>query len=101
VVTVAPADSPDKGEALQALLARTRNRRALFVGDDRTDEDAFRAPGVAVGVRVGRTRRTAAHAYLPDQASIDELLRRLVRARRRAQGLEGDTQGLERMLAVR
>ncbi|HYD42112.1 MAG TPA: trehalose-phosphatase [Anaeromyxobacter sp.] len=101
VVTAAPAASPNKGEAVQALLARTGRAAAVFVGDDRTDEDAFRAPGVALGVRVGRTARTGAHAYLPDQAGIDELLRRLIRARRKAQGLAGDLEGLERVLAVR
>lgn len=101
VVTVAPADAPDKGEALAELVGRAHCARAMFVGDDRTDEDAFRAEPVALAVRVGRTGRTAAHAYLPDQPAIDELLRRLVRARRRAQGLEGDTQGLERLLAIR
>lgn len=101
VVTVAPAEAPDKGKALEALLTRTGRARAVFVGDDRTDEDAFRAQRVTLAVRVGRTGRTAAQAYLPDQAAIDELLRRLVRARRQAQGLEGDTQGLERLLAIR
>ena len=101
VVTAAPAEAPDKGRALEALLARTGRTMAVFVGDDRTDEDAFRAPSVALGVRVGRTARTAARAYLPDQAGIDELLRRLIRARRRAQGLAGDLEGLERLLAVR
>ncbi len=101
VVTAAPAESPNKGKALEALLARTGRTAAVFVGDDRTDEDAFQAQGVALAVRVGRTVRTAAHAYLPDQAGIDELLRLLVRARRKAQGLEGDLEGLERLLAVR
>ncbi len=101
VVTLAPAEAPNKGQALQALLSRLGKARALFVGDDRTDEDAFRAAGVAVAVRVGRSGRSAAHAYLPEQAAIDELLRRLIRARRRVHGLEGDTEGLERLLAIR
>lgn len=101
VVTIAPAAAPDKGAALEELLTRTGHARAVFVGDDRTDEDTFRAPRVALAVRVGRTTRTAAHAYLPSQDGIDELLRRLAGARRRAHGLGGDTLGLERLLAIR
>ncbi len=101
VVTVAPAGAPDKGQALEAVLDRTGRSRAVFVGDDRTDEDAFRSPGVVLAIRVGRTSRTSASAYVPRQADVDALLRRLADARRRAQGLRSDTLALERLLALR
>lgn len=45
----------DKGVAVRELLARERPRTlAVYVGDDRTDEDAFAAlPPDGIGVRVG------------------------------------------------
>jgi trehalose 6-phosphate phosphatase len=101
VVTVAPAEALHKGQALETVRVRTGCSRAIYVGDDRTDEDAFRSPGVALAIRIGRTSRTSASAYLPAQADIDELLRRLASARRRARGLRGDTVALERLLALR
>src|SRR5207302_9443987 len=44
----------DKGRALCRLLERSKRNRALFVGDDITDEDAFKLPRVKVmSIRVG------------------------------------------------
>lgn len=45
----------DKGDAVRDLLARERpGTLAVYVGDDRTDEDAFAAlPPDGIGVRVG------------------------------------------------
>jgi trehalose 6-phosphate phosphatase len=98
VVNVVPAGTHDKGAAVMQLLARTDRRRALYVGDDVTDEDAFRCRGVGLGVRVGRTHRSAAGYYLAAQADVDELLRTLVRSRRRQDGLDDDVRGLERSI---
>lgn len=81
VVHVLPPDTRDKGEALEEILHRERLETALYVGDDHTDEDAFRCPSVAVSVRIGRSSRSAAGYYLPDQDGLDALLRALIRAR--------------------
>jgi hypothetical protein len=48
-------------------------------------------------VRVGRSHASAAPWYVPAQRDVDDLLRALVRARRRADGLPEDTAALERI----
>ncbi len=96
VVHVAPADAPDKGTAIGELLRRVGPRPVLYVGDDRTDEQVFRSPSVEVGVRVGRTARSAAPWYLPAQAAIDDLLRALLSARTRRDGRGDRWEGLAR-----
>ncbi len=98
VVNVVPAGAHHKGVAVSQLLPRAGCRRALFVGDDITDEDAFRCESVAVGVRVGRTHPSAASWYLPSQGDVDALLRALIRARRRQDGLEDDDPHVERLI---
>jgi trehalose 6-phosphate phosphatase len=98
VVNVVPRDLHDKGMALARLASRLGRDRALYVGDDTTDEDAFRCEATAVGVRVGRSPASAARYSVPSQDEVDELLRALVRARRRLDGLDDRIDGLERML---
>ncbi|HEX9052885.1 MAG TPA: trehalose-phosphatase [Anaeromyxobacter sp.] len=90
VVNVVPARAPDKGAAVAEILRRIGARRALYVGDDVTDEDAFSAEGVAVSVRVGRTHASSAAWYVPAQRDVDALLRALVAARRRLDGAGGE-----------
>lgn len=73
-----------KGSALQWIERHvaTRHRarsRTMYVGDDLTDEDAFRALGPAgLGVLVGRPRPTAARFRLSDPPAVEALLRMLV-----------------------
>lgn len=98
VVNVVQDGSHDKGDAVGRLLRRANRRVAVYVGDDATDEDAFRSEHVALGVRVGRTHRSAAEWYVRAQAEVDELLRALVRARRRLDGLGDDIAGLEQSM---
>ncbi|MFT3841111.1 MAG: trehalose-phosphatase [Myxococcaceae bacterium] len=69
----------DKGRALSRLLGRSKRSRALFVGDDLTDEDAFKLPKVKVmSVRVGEKHGTAAGWYLKGRREVDELLAELI-----------------------
>ncbi len=79
VVNVLPADAPDKGTAVVEAMARAGCQRALFVGDDLTDEDAFALhPALPVlGVRVGRLASSRAAFYLRRQADVLSLVRRL------------------------
>jgi trehalose-phosphatase len=73
----------DKGNAvLHVLRARhgpawSVDVRAVYAGDDDTDEDAFRAlQGLGVTFRVGRAERsTLASHRLPDVAAVETLLR--------------------------
>lgn len=83
VINVVPAEAPSKGDAIEDLARRQSARAVMFVGDDVTDEDAFRSPVVTYPIRVGRARRSAATWYIDDQLQIDAVLRLLVKARAR------------------
>ena len=82
VVNVVPSEAPDKGAALLAACERGGYRRAIYVGDDDTDEDVFRLaqPERILTVRIGRQRESAAEYYLADQRDIDRLMRVLLDA---------------------
>lgn len=81
---VLPDIGVHKGTALRAEMRKRRMRRAVFVGDDLTDEDVFGLPRSAgvVTVRVGRSRRSRARFSIPSQRHIDDLLRVLIDAGR-------------------
>ena len=81
VLNVVPSDAPNKGGALARLVRESRCARVLFVGDDLTDEDAFRKrlPVPSVMVRVGRSRASAAGWYVQRRADVDRLLAALAR----------------------
>jgi trehalose 6-phosphate phosphatase len=89
VVNVVPAEAPGKGDALERARRLLQCDATLYVGDDDTDEEAFRARRSAhfVSVRVGPTNRTQAGYLLKDQRHIDRLLRQLAafRPRRRVE----------------
>jgi len=67
----------DKGTVLAGLLDEHRPDLTVYVGDDRTDEDAFRALAGrgGLGIKVG-PGPTAAVARLPDCEGVVRLLRR-------------------------
>lgn len=71
-----PALDWNKGRALETIrrvLPGTWS--ALIVGDDRTDEEAFKALGPrALSVRIGRVRRSKAAFVLPRRELVDRLL---------------------------
>ena len=72
----------DKGRALQMLLERIDRggpHFPLFVGDDETDEDAFRAvAGGGIGIRVGDPHVASAAEYsLADTDEVGTFLERL------------------------
>ena len=85
VVNVLPLEGPHKGDALTELRAQERAEVALYVGDDLNDEDVFKLgqPERLVTVRVGRSTRSAASFFVPNQREVDGLLRRLVELRTR------------------
>lgn len=84
VTEVRPAGM-DKGEAVAALLASRQPALAVYVGDDRTDEEAFRRlPADAITVRVGDAgQETAARYVVPGPVEVQAFLRDVVAARRR------------------
>ena len=79
-VNVLPRGGADKGVALERAMQLFACTTAIYVGDDDTDEDAFRAisPDRLLGVRIGRSERSSAGFYLEHQTDIDALLRILV-----------------------
>lgn len=71
----------DKGEALQRLRGRLGATMCVFLGDDLTDEDAFRSlNGPDVGVKVG-PGDTRALLRLADQTQVAPFLAALAEAR--------------------
>jgi trehalose 6-phosphate phosphatase len=82
VINLLPLGGPDKGVALARVKAQLGCAAALYVGDDRTDEDVFALPQL-VGVRVGAAADSAARYHLRDQSEVDDLLGRLVALRPR------------------
>jgi len=82
-VAILPVRAASKGTALQALRRALGCTRALYVGDDDTDEDAFTSasPRRLVSIRVGRTTSTQARFRLDAQADVVTLLRRLTALR--------------------
>jgi len=80
VLNLIPPGAPDKGDALQALLEHSRCDRALYVGDDASDEAVFRLRLPAVlTVRIERHRGSAADLYLRQQGEIARLVPELAR----------------------
>lgn len=80
VANVMPDDGLTKGSAVVQLMRECQSSRALYVGDDETDEDVFALPpsqGV-IGVHVGRMASSGATYRLPSQRHIDVLLQRLI-----------------------
>ena len=86
IVNVTPLGAPTKGDAIQALCRRLGARVAVYVGDDRTDEAAFRAEVVSIAIRVGQGPDSSASYALPSQEAVDDLLRALLAARARQDG---------------
>jgi trehalose 6-phosphate phosphatase len=78
VVNLVVDKAPGKGEALAAERDRLGCNWVLYVGDDETDEDAFKLDGNIVPLRIGRKERSHARYYLRTQAEIDKLLELLV-----------------------
>lgn len=83
VVNVLPAGAPHKGIALERERERLRCERAIYIGDDETDEDAFalREAERILTIRVGEKHDSAAEHWIHDQTAIDTLLRALVELR--------------------
>ncbi len=93
VVNLLPPGAPHKGMALERVRAQLGCDTALYVGDDRIDEDVFALdqPGLLTSVRVGKSSRSRASFYLATQREIDELLRVLLTARPAGAGMRQES----------
>jgi trehalose 6-phosphate phosphatase len=76
VVNLMPARAPTKGTAVLALARRLDCQAIIYIGDDDNDEDAFALAGHAhaLGIRVGRSRRSLAGYFVRTQGALDDLL---------------------------
>ncbi len=82
VIDVLPDAPINKAVALDWLCQQNGYDRAVYVGDDRTDEDVFSLTSRRLlSIRVGRRIGSAARFYIPDQRAIDRLLRALIEFR--------------------
>lgn len=79
VLELAPKVSWDKGKAALFLLQKQkRNYLPIYVGDDLTDETAFKALNEdGLTVRVGRSKKTAAKYYLKGQWEVSKFLQHI------------------------
>ena len=76
VFEVKPAVSLDKGTAMQRFEQQTPTEwLSLYLGDDTTDEDAFRAiQPDGIGVHVGKRSDTAAGYRILEQSDVPDFL---------------------------
>jgi trehalose 6-phosphate phosphatase len=76
VINVLPTHQADKSQGTWALCEKLDCDSLVYVGDDVTDEDVFRASRGRdmIGVRIGRSRKSAAAYYLRRQRDIDDFL---------------------------
>lgn len=84
VINILPAIRRDKGTAareMHALLAKKGKPTAVFIGDDVTDEDAFRVLREGVTIKVGKSTSSAARYYFKSRSGVDTFLRTIADSR--------------------
>ncbi len=87
VENLAPREAPHKGEALTLIMHQLGCRRALFIGDDETDEDAFRLRDDAIfGIRVEMNPRSAASYFIRERDEIGALLDEIITLLEKSKG---------------
>ncbi len=81
VMEVCPNLDWTKGHATLRLMKQMRRRSLLtiYIGDDRTDEDAFAMLVDGITIRVGAYRRSKARYYVRNVEEVASLLRELAR----------------------
>ena len=83
VINILPAIRRDKGTAareMYALLAKKGKPAPVFIGDDVTDEDAFRVLRSGITIRVGKSTSSAARYYFSTRSGVDTFLRAVAAA---------------------
>ncbi len=78
VINLLPLELPHKGVALQWAMEAASLRRAIYIGDDETDEDVFRMERSDLfGIQVGKNAASRAYFYIEQQEEIILFLRLL------------------------
>lgn len=79
VVNLLPMEAFTKGKALMAAMEMFALQRAIFIGDDVTDEEVFQLTNVDVfGIHVGQNVQTSAPYYLKKQSALLGLINSMV-----------------------
>jgi trehalose 6-phosphate phosphatase len=79
VVNLLPMEAYTKGEALMAVMASFGLERAVYFGDDVTDEEVFQLKGIDLfGIHIGKDDQTAAPYYLTKPSALLGLLNSIV-----------------------
>ena len=91
VIEIRPPIAWDKGRAVEWIVRHGRPPKRMtvfYLGDDRTDEDAFRSANRLQGVSVfiGRRRTTTARWWLLNPSEVHELLQRILDTRPSTRG---------------
>ncbi len=79
VIELTPNVPWNKGSAVLWLLKQLKDKCVpIYIGDDQTDETAFKAlSGKGFTIRVGKSKRTAAEYYLKDHWELPRLLQQI------------------------
>jgi trehalose 6-phosphate phosphatase len=79
IIDLLAMEALTKGEALVAAMDKLGVKRAIYFGDDATDEEVFQLKSADVfSVRIGRDNQTAASYYLNKQPEILGILNSMV-----------------------
>lgn len=95
VLEIRPATSWSKGDAVGFLMRRQRGMKKLpiFIGDDMTDEDAFRfLQRDGITIRVGRKQDTYATYMVPSVNGVLRFLEQVPAVGRKKSGIRGPRQ---------
>ncbi|MDI6765908.1 MAG: trehalose-phosphatase [Bacteroidota bacterium] len=91
VIEVRPQIQWDKGKAILKILKMYRvtdKSTVIFIGDDKTDEDAFRLlPSHAITIRVAKNKSTYAKYYLRNSSEVRQLLENIISLKHNQRGL--------------
>ena len=79
VINLLPMEACTKGQALVSAMEHFGSKRAIYFGDDETDEEIFKISHADIlGIHIGKDDRTAAQFYLVNQDDILGLLNSIV-----------------------
>lgn len=79
VIELAPCVQWNKGSAVLWILRHLEDKcMPLYIGDDQTDETAFKTLNKkGIAIRIGRSKETAAHYYLKGYWEMPRLLQQI------------------------
>ncbi|MBN1385044.1 MAG: trehalose-phosphatase [Elusimicrobia bacterium] len=69
-----------KGKAVEYIMSKVQCPKSsvtLYLGDDVTDEDAFKSLGKGISIRIGKLKNSKAKYYLKNQSEINKFLKSL------------------------